>query len=119
MQQDAFNHQLQLINDEFGSLTNYMIYVKKVEKNLTEERKARNQESTETLENELVELDRKYGFASPFFTYEKWSPLDEAIDKRLAGTTPTAQESFEGQTWLDNPFSDSNDYSVVSPQMPF
>ena len=119
MQQNMFNHQLQLINDEFGSLTNYMSYVKKVEKNLTEERKARNQESTENLENELVELDRKYGFASPSFTYEKWSPLDEAIDKHSAEPTSTTQESFEGQTWLDNPFSDSNDYSVVSPQMPF
>lgn len=50
MQQNMFNHQLQLTNDEFGSLTNYMSYVKKVEKNLTEERKARNQESTENLE---------------------------------------------------------------------
>lgn len=46
MQQETFSHQLQRINDDFGSLTTYMSYVKKVEKNLSEERKARNQEST-------------------------------------------------------------------------
>ncbi len=118
-QQKTFNHQLQLINDEFGSLTNYMSYVKKVEKNLSEERKSRNQESTDYLENKLVELDRKYGFASPFFTYEKWSPLDEAVDKYSSGLTSTTKESYEGQTWLDDQFSDSDDFSVVSPLMPF
>ncbi|QYU57969.1 hypothetical protein K1728_00725 [Weissella confusa] len=119
MQHETFSRQMQRISDDFGSLTTYMSYVKKVEKTLSEERKARNQESTENLENELVELDQKYGFATPFFTYEKWSPLDEAIDKHSVSPTSATQESFEGQTWLDDQFSDLNDYSVVSPRMPF